>query len=124
MSSYKNYWDYDKIPGDKYKDDGTSAALEKLQKKYEHQLSNLENQKTYVQNEIDRLEAEDKGVSKSYYEKQIAIEQQKMNVYKQERAALKNLLNSTKKGTDEWLKYLARCSRNITMYPFELLGNP
>lgn len=102
----------------------TESALEKLQKKYERQLSNLDNQKTYVQNEIDRLEAEDKGVSKSYYEKQIAIEQQKMNVYKQERAALKNLLNSTKKGTDEWLKYLARCSRNITMYPFELLGNP
>lgn len=122
--SFKNYYDYDETPGDKYKDDGTSDALEKLQKKYEHQLSNLENQKTYVQNEIDRLEAEDKGVSKSYYEKQIAIEQQKMNVYKQERAALTNLLNSTKKGTDEWLKYLARCSRNITMYPFELLGNP
>ena len=80
----------------------TESALEKLQKRYEHQLSNLENQKTYVQNEIDRLEAEDKGVSKSYYEKQIAIEQQKMNVYKQERAALTNLLNSTKKGTDEW----------------------
>ena len=78
------------------------SALEKLQKKYEHQLSNLENQKTYIQNEIDRLEAEDEGVSKSYYEKQIAIEQQKMNVYKQERAALTNLLNSTKKGTDEW----------------------
>ena len=102
----------------------TESALEKLQKKYERQLSNLENQKTYLQNEVDRLEAEDKGVSKSYYEKQIAIEQQKMNVYKQERAALKNLLNSTKKGTDEWLKYLARCSRNITMYPFELLENP
>lgn len=102
----------------------TESAFEKLQKRYEHQLSNLENQKTYVQNEIDRLEAEDKGVSKSYYEKQIAIEQQKMNAYKQERAALTNLLNSTKKGTDEWLKYLARCSRNITMHPFELLGNP
>ena len=102
VSSYKNYWDYDKTPGDKYKDDGTSDALEKLKKKYEHQLSNLENQKTYVQNEIDRLEAEDKGVSKSYYEKQIAIEQKKIDVYKQERAALTNLLNSTKKGTDEW----------------------
>lgn len=124
VDEFKNYYDYDTTPGDKYKDDGTSDRLEKLKKKYEHQLSNLENQKTYVQNEIDRLEAEDKGVSKSYYEKQIAIEQQKMNVYKQERAALTNLLNSTKKGTDEWLKYLARCSRNITMYPFELLGSP
>lgn len=94
--------DFKKIVNPDSSSKNTESDLEKLQKKYERQLSNLENQKTYVQNEIDRLEAEDKGVSKSYYEKQIAIEQKKMDVYKQERAALTNLLNSTKKGTDEW----------------------
>lgn len=80
----------------------TDSALEKLQKRYEHQISNLDNQQTYLQNEIDRLEAEHQGVSKQYYEDQIAIEQQKLNLYQQERSELLDLLNDIPKGTDKW----------------------
>lgn len=100
------------------------SAFDKLKKKYEHQISNYSNQQTYLQNEIDRLQAENESVSKSYYEDQIAIEEKKLKLYEQERAELLALLSQTAKGTDEWLKYLARCNRNIIMYPFELLGNP
>ena len=81
--------------------DGESA-LEKLQKKYERQISNLDNQQEYLENEIERLEAENKGVSKSYYEEQIKIEEQKMNLLKQEQAELNKLLASTSKGSDQW----------------------
>lgn len=80
----------------------TETALERLQKRYERQISNLDNQQTYLQNQVDRLEAEHKGISKQYYEDQIAIEQQKLNLYQQERSELLSLLNSTAKGTDEW----------------------
>lgn len=79
-------------------------ALEKLQKKYEHQISNYENQQTYLQNIIDKLEAENKGVSKKYYEDQIAIEQKKLDLYTKQRTELLSLLNSTAKGTDEWFE--------------------
>ena len=86
--------------------DGTDSeadrALEKLQKKYERKISNLDNQQTYLENEIERLEAENKGVSKSYYEEQIKLEEQKMNLLQQERTELTALLNSTKEGTDDW----------------------
>lgn len=80
----------------------TESALERLQKRYERQISNLDNQQTYLQNEVNRLEAEHQGISKQYYEDQIAIEQQKLSLYQQERSELLGLLNSTTKGTDEW----------------------
>ena len=78
------------------------SALEKLQKKYERQISNLDNQKTYLQNEVDRLEAENKGISKSYYTEQIKLEEKKAKLLQQERKELTNLLNSTAKGSDDW----------------------
>lgn len=93
-SDFKDYYDYDETPGDKYDDDADSDAedaLEKLREKYERKISNLENQQTYLQNEIDRLEAEDEVVSKSYYEEQIMLEQKKIALYQEELAALKQL---------------------------------
>ncbi len=78
------------------------SALEKIQKKYERQISNLDNQKTYLQNEVDRLEAENKGISKSYYTEQIKLEEKKAKLLQQERKELTNLLNSTAKGSDDW----------------------
>ena len=67
------------------------SALEELQKRYERQISNLDNQQTYLENEIERLEAENKTVSKSYYEDQIALEEKKLALYQQERAELLKL---------------------------------
>lgn len=90
-SAFKNYYDYDETPGDKYDDDGSDDALDKLREKYERQIENLDNQQTYLQNEIDRLEAENKAVSKSYYEDQIALEEKKLDLYEQEREALLKL---------------------------------
>lgn len=98
LSEFKNNYDFDKTPGDKYddSDSGSDDALEKLREKYENQIKNLDNQQTYLQNEVDRLEAENKTVSKSYYEDQIALEEKKLDLYEQEREALLKL-----KMTDE-----------------------
>lgn len=103
VGEFKKYYDYDKTPGDKYDDDSDEESkLDKIQKKYERQISNLDNQKTYLQNEVDRLEAENKGVSKSYYTEQIKLEEKKANLLQQERKELTNLLNSTAEGSDDW----------------------
>lgn len=70
---------------------GAKTTEDALQKKYEDQIKNLENKQTYLQNKIDLLEAQNEGVSKSYYEEQINLEQQKLNLYAQELEALKQL---------------------------------
>ena len=67
------------------------SALDRIKNKYEGKIADLENQQTYVQNEIDRLEAEDEAVSKSYYEKQIALEQEKLDLYTKEGGMLDEL---------------------------------
>jgi TP901 family phage tail tape measure protein len=77
-------------------DSDGKTALEAIQEKYERKLKNLENQQTWIENEIEQLEAEEEGVSASYYEKQIELEEEKIGLYQQEREELLKL-----KRTDE-----------------------
>ena len=67
------------------------TALDRIKNKYEGKISNLENQQTYIENEIEKLEAEDEAVSKSYYEQQISLEEKKIDLLKQERNELQAL---------------------------------
>ena len=71
--------------------DKAETALEKIQKKYEGKLSNLENQKKYIENEIEALEAEDKGISKEYYKEQIALSEETQETLLAEKAELEAL---------------------------------
>lgn len=103
--NFKNYYDYEKKPGDKYTDKNSDSALEKLKKKYENQISLLENQKTYIENEISRLEAEDKQISRNLYEEQIKLEQQKLALYEKEREELLAQMSTVAKNSDSWYEY-------------------
>lgn len=103
--NFKNYYDYEKKPGDKYTDKNSESALEKLKKKYENQISLLENQKTYIENEISRLEASDQQVSRNLYEEQIKLEQQKLALYEKERKKLLAQMSTVAKNSDEWYEY-------------------
>lgn len=105
--NFKNYYDYEKKPGDKYtdKNSDSDSALEKLKKKYENQISLLENQKTYIENEISRLEAEDKQISRNLYEEQIKLEQQKLALYEKEREELLAQMSTVAKNSDSWYEY-------------------
>lgn len=103
--NFKNYYDYEKKPGDKYTDKDSESALDKLKKKYENQISLLENQKTYIENEISRLEAEDKQVSRNLYEEQIKLEQQKLALYEKEREELLAQMSTVAKNSDSWYEY-------------------
>ena len=87
---FADYYDYDETPGDKY-DDGDGSVVEAIQKKYESKIKNLENQQTYLENEIERNEALNNGTSIDYYKEQIALENQKIDLYEQEREALLKL---------------------------------
>lgn len=102
-NSFKNYYDYDKTPGDKYESNGKSK-LENLQDKYDALISNIENKQTYIQNEIDRLEAEDKTVPLSYYEKQAELEEKKIPLLSKQRTELQALLSTQTAGTEGYNK--------------------
>lgn len=69
----------------------SKTALEKIQEKYERQIKNLEGQQTWIENEIEKLEAQEQGVSADYYEKQINLEEEKIGLYEKEREELLKL---------------------------------
>ena len=103
--NFKNYYDYEKKPGDKYTDKNSESALEKLKKKYENKISLLEAQQTYLENEISRLEASDQQVSRDLYDEQIKLEQQKLKLYEEERKELLAQMSTVAKDSDEWHEY-------------------
>ena len=72
-------------------DGGDGSIVDSVRKKYEREITNKDNQQTYLQNEIDRLQAQNDAVSRSYYEEQIDLEQEKLALYEQERKALLKL---------------------------------
>lgn len=104
--NFKNYYDFDKTPGDKYSDSGSGeSALEKLKKEYENKISLLEAQQTYLENEISRLEASDQQVSRDLYDEQIRLEQQKLKLYEEEREKLLAQMSTVAKNSEEWYDY-------------------
>ena len=107
VDEFKNNYDFDEKPGDKYadKDKDKEDALEKLRKEYENEIALLEAQQTYLENEIARMEAEDEQVTKDIYEEQIRLEKEKLALYEAERAALLTAMEGIEKGSDEWYEY-------------------
>lgn len=80
-------------------------ALENIRKKYENKLSQLEAQQTYLENEVARMEAEDEQVGKGVYEEQIRLENEKIKLLEQERAALLAEMKNVAKDSDEWQEF-------------------
>lgn len=85
-----------------YSTEEAEKALERIQKWYDRIISNYENQKTHIQNEIERLEEEGVGVSADYYEAQIDLNDNMITQYEKYRQELLNELENTPHKTDEW----------------------
>lgn len=90
----------DKADGSDSNDD--DKRLENLQKKYEGKIKNLENQNSWLENEIAREEEIGLGISKSYYESKIDIEEKLIDEYEQERAELIELQKLYPEGSEKW----------------------
>lgn len=86
-------------------EDKAKDEFDKLRKKYESKISHLENQQTYLENEISKLEAQDEQVGKAVYEEQIRLEEEKIDLYEQERAALLEKMKDIPKESDLWYDY-------------------
>lgn len=76
--------------------------LDNLQKKYEGKISNLEKQKTWLENEIAREEEIGAGVSKAYYEEQIKLNDKLSEQYEKQRKDLIDLRKVYPEGSEKW----------------------
>ena len=83
-------------------DKDSDDRLANLQKKYSGKISNLENQKTWLENEISREEEIGIGVSKAYYEEQIKLNDKLADQYEAQRKDLIELQKVYPKGSEEW----------------------
>jgi hypothetical protein len=118
VSGFKNYYDYDKTPGDKYSDSGSDgqSAFEQMQARHEHELAALEHEKALIQGDIDILEAQRKGVNSDYYKQLIAGEDKKINAYESQLEEAKALLAATSTTSEEYndiVKYIWEIEEGI-----------
>lgn len=101
-SEYKNNYDFDKTPGDKYKDDTAADAFDDTMAYWENRIAAKQSQSDQIQNEIDSLEAQGKKAAPEYYKGQIALEEDKIDLLEEQKEDALEYLNSVEEGSDEW----------------------
>lgn len=105
---FKNNYDFDETPGDKYGEDADSKAQEAIDafqrdmEYWENRIGANQSRYEQVQNEIELLEARGKIAGKEYYQEQIKLEEQRLQLLNQQRAEAKAHLKNFAEGSDEW----------------------
>ena len=107
---FKNNYDFDKKPGDKYGDDDTTKAKtgwEKLVSKYENELALITNERNLIEAEIDRMEAQGGKASTQYYKDLIANSTEEKDLLQEKYDALKAYLDANENAIDPetWTEY-------------------
>ena len=112
VSDFKDNWDFDETPGDKYEDKKTKEeeiedAWEKLIAKYDNQLALLSNQRDRIEAEIDKAEARGGKASTEYYDDLINNSKMEKNLLIQKKAALEEYLRANDGAIDQdtWTEY-------------------
>lgn len=108
---FKNYYDYEKKPGDKYedkdsdKDKKTAKDLfDELAAEYDRKISTLEYKKDLIQSEIDKAEARGEVASEAFYQRQIELEEKNRQALINKKKALEDYLKTQGKNMtkEEW----------------------
>lgn len=105
---FKNNYDFDETPGDKYGEDADSKAQEAIDafqrdmEYWENRIGANQSRYEQVQNEIELLEARGKIAGKEYYQEQIKLEEQRLQLLNQQRVEAKAHLKNFAEGSDEW----------------------
>lgn len=109
---FKDNYDFNETPGDKYGEDDkskTEEALDAFQKEMEYWENRIgANQSRYeqLQNEIDLLEAKGQKADASYYQEQIALEKEREELLLGQKQAAEDYLEmlefAGKEGSEEW----------------------
>ena len=101
-SEYKNNYDFDKTPGDKYKDNTASDKFQKAMDYWENRIGANQAKYEQIQNEIDLLEKQGKMAGEGYYQEQIKLENERLKLLNQQKAEAQKFLGTFKEGSDEW----------------------
>lgn len=102
VEDFKNNYDYDKTPGDKYDDDSDEDAFQKAMSYWENRIAANQARYEQVQNEIDILEKQGKRAGADYYQEQIKLEKERLNLLEQQKAEAQKFLGTFKEGSDDW----------------------
>lgn len=108
---FKNNYDFNETPGDKYGEDAKSKseeALDAFQREMDYWENRIgANQAKYeqLQNEIDLLEAKGQKADASYYEEQIELEQQRLSLLEQQKSAALAYRDTFDEGSEQWWEW-------------------
>ena len=96
---------YSDIVGGSSLDSKTSEALDKFQKAmkyYENRISANQAKYEQIQNEIDLLEKQGKVAGEEYYQEQINLENERLELLEAQKAEAQKYLKTFKEGSDEY----------------------
>lgn len=79
-----------------------SEKIDKLRKKYQNEISDLEGEKTRLENEIEYLETRGMAVSSDLYQNQIQVIRDSLAVKEREKAELEGQLATVTAYSDKW----------------------
>lgn len=105
---FKNNYDFDKTPGDKYgedEDSKTDEQMDAFQKEmdyWENRIGANKAKYEQLQNEIDLLEAKGQKADASYYEEQVQLEGQRLTLLEDQKTAALEYLGTLEEGSEEW----------------------
>jgi hypothetical protein len=117
-SEFKDNYDFDKTPGDKYKDsdsgsDDKDDAFQKAMDYWENRIAANQAKYKQIQNEIDLIEAQGGVAGKEYYEEQVELENERLKLLEAQKAEAQNFLGTFEEGSDEWFKYKPAYKGNL-----------
>lgn len=105
---FKNNYDFSTNPGDKYGEDEESKAKKALDAfkaamdYWENRIGANQARYEQLQNEIDLLESKGQKADASYYEEQIKLENERLDLLEKQKEEAQSYLGTFKEGSDEW----------------------
>ena len=98
---FKNNYDFDKNPGDKY-GDSEDDAFQREMDYWENRIAANQAKYEQLQNEIDLLEAKGQKADASFYEEQIELEKEREWLLGEQKKAAEAHLATLTEGSEEW----------------------
>lgn len=100
---FRDNYDFEKTPGDKYDDDGDEDdAFQRAMDYWENRIGANQARYEQLQSEIDLLESKGQKADASYYEEQIKLENERLSLLQQQKAEAQSFLGTFAEGSDEW----------------------
>ena len=100
-NAFKDYYDFDENPGDKY-GNGANDLFQKEMDYWENRISANQAKYEQLQNEIDLLESKGQKADASFYEEQIKLENERKWLLEQQKNAANAHLATLEEGSEEW----------------------